>query len=106
MLVTIPGSETNPCTSAPCRPLVVIVASRAPNSWMFTTVLAQHLFNGTIALMASDAGSGNVNFVITANANFANPLYKLVGSIIRAGEESTWNNLLNNVQSYCGGGIQ
>jgi hypothetical protein len=27
-----------------------------------------------------------------------------VGPLLKAGEDSTWNNLLNNIQNHCGSG--
>jgi hypothetical protein len=63
-----------------------------------------HFFNGTVAFSAA-ADNGNVNFMITVNANFVNKFTQYAfGGIIRAGEDSTWSNLLTNVQNYCGQG--
>jgi len=61
----------------------------------------QHFFNGAIAFMAGDAGTGNVNFSITANANYSNLFYKVIGNFLKAGENWTWNNLLSNLQRHC-----
>ncbi|HEV2381973.1 MAG TPA: hypothetical protein VG206_19555 [Terriglobia bacterium] len=87
----------------PVNNLLVKVTSQTANSWMFTTDPRHHFFDGTIAFMASDAGNGNVNFVVTANANFSGLFSRVFGRIIKWGENSTWNNLLNNVQDYCSG---
>jgi hypothetical protein len=63
---------------------------------------AQHYFNGTVSFSATDAGGGNVTFSVTANANWVSPFtHYTIGPAIMAGENSTWNNMLSNVQRYC-----
>jgi hypothetical protein len=53
---------------------------------------------------ATNAGNGNVTFSITASASYSNRFYWLIGPALKAGENSTWNNLLNNVQQHCNAG--
>jgi RHS repeat-associated protein len=86
--------------------LNVTVTSETANGWTFTTNPQQHYIDGTVSFTARDAGNGNVNFAVTAKGNFATWFYKRAGPIIKAGEDSTWNNLLRNVGRYCapGGG--
>ncbi|HET9180462.1 MAG TPA: RHS repeat-associated core domain-containing protein [Terriglobia bacterium] len=85
--------------------LRVKVTAQIPNAWVFTTDPAHHVFDGTIAFIASSAGHGQVSFSITASANFTSWLNKyILGSTIRAGEESTWTNLLDKVQTHCSAG--
>jgi len=92
---------SNPNNSVPANLLAVTVSTVTPNSWTFVTNPAQHYFNGTITFMASDVPGGQVNFVVTANANYANTASWLLGPLIKAGENSTWNNLLSNIQAHC-----
>jgi RHS repeat-associated protein len=102
-----PGLQTIPGFSVPVKSLVVTVSQQGPNGWVFTADPTHHFFNGTVAFSAADAGNGNVNFMVTVNANYASRFAWAFGSVITAGENSTWNNLLNNVQSYCAsGGVQ
>jgi RHS repeat-associated protein len=85
--------------------LNVTVTEQTPNAWVFTTDPANHFFDGTIAFRASDGGNGTVSFTITASGNFTSIFNKyILGSTIRAGEESTWTNLLNNLRKYCSSG--
>jgi hypothetical protein len=72
-----------------------------PNGWTFTTDPSQHYFDGTVSFSAADVGNGNVTFSVTANANYASFLSSFLGGLIKLGENSTWNNLLNSTQSFC-----
>lgn len=84
--------------------LDVKVTSQSPTGWTFTTNPAQHYFDGTVAFSASNAGSGNVTFSIGAKANFSSQLTKYtLGWLIKAGENDTWNSMLDHVQSLCQG---
>jgi len=85
------------------KTLSVTVTAQTSNAWVFTTDPAHHFFNGTIAFVAADAGNGNVTFSVTADANWASNWYRIppLAQIITGGENSTWNNLLDNVQAYC-----
>jgi RHS repeat-associated protein len=85
----------------PMGNLVVTVTSQTANGWTFTTDPSQHYFDGTVSFSSTDAGNGNVTFSVTANANYSSRFSSFFGPIIQAGENSTWNNLLNNVQKYC-----
>jgi len=76
--------------------------SQSSNAWTFTTDPSQHYLNGTISFSSTDAGNGNVTFSITANANYSNLFWAAFGPVIKAGENSTWSNMLGNVQGYCG----
>jgi hypothetical protein len=82
--------------------LAVTVTSQSANGWTFTTDPSQHYFDGTVSFSSTDSGNGNIAFSITADANYVNPFVQYIeGPIIEAGENSNWNNMLNNVQSYC-----
>jgi hypothetical protein len=81
--------------------LVVSVTSQSSNAWTFTTDPSQHYLNGTVSFSSTDAGNGNVTFSITANANYSNVFSAALGLVIKAGENSTWNNMLSSVQGYC-----
>jgi RHS repeat-associated protein len=86
----------------PTARLVVTVTSESANSWTFTTDPSHHYFDGTVSFSSTNAANGNVTFSVTANANYSNLFYKYALSpVIEAGESSTWNNMLNNVESYC-----
>jgi hypothetical protein len=95
----------NPHTSdgyvLPTGTLVVTVTSQSANGWTFTTDPSRHYFDGTVSFSATNVGNGNVTFSVTAKANYANRFAAVFGKIIQAGENSTWNNLLNNVQNVC-----
>ncbi len=82
--------------------LVVTVTAESANGWTFTTDPSQHYFNGTVTFSSTDAGNGNTTFSITANADWVSPFTQYtIGPFISAGEDSTWNNMLNNIQGYC-----
>lgn len=81
--------------------LVVTVTSQSANGWTFTTDPSQHYIDGTVSFSSTTAGGGDIAFSITANGNFANVFSAVFGAIIKAGENSTWNNMLGNVQGYC-----
>ena len=98
------GLHLLPSNFAAMKGLEVSVTSVTPNSFMFQTNPQQHFFNGTIAFMASDAGNGNVNFDITANANLASKWEIPIAPLIELEEGSTWNNLLNNLRNHCHSG--
>jgi RHS repeat-associated protein len=88
----------------PISNLTVTTTAESPTSWTFTTDPSQHYFDGTVTFSADDVGGGNVAFSIDAEANYSNAFYAFFGSVIGLGEDSTWNNMLNNVQSYCQSG--
>ena len=82
--------------------LGVMVTSESANGWTFTTIPSQHFFNGTVSFSSTDAGNGNVTFSVAVNANWVRPFtHYTIGPVILAGESSTWNNMLSNVQGYC-----
>ena len=85
------------------KDLKVTVTAQTPNAWVFTTDPAHHFFNGTIAFIATNAGNGNVTFSIAADANWASIWWQIPGlsQTIKAGESTTWNNLLNNLEAHC-----
>ena len=89
--------------SLPAKGLMVTVTSETPNSWTFTSDPNRHWLNGTVTFMASDVPGGSVSFVVTVNANYTSRLASLLGPAIERGENSTWNNLLDNVQGFCKG---
>jgi hypothetical protein len=86
----------------PTGTLVVTVTSQSANGWTFTTDPSQHYIDGTVSFSSTSAGSGNVTFSIRANGNFSNLFWAAFGPVIKAGENSTWSNMLGNVQGYCG----
>jgi hypothetical protein len=95
-------SSTATSGTLPVGNLVVTVTSQSATGWTFTTDPSRHYFDGTVSFSAYDAGSGNISFSITANADWVSPVTRYtVGVMILAGEDSTWNNMLNKVQGYC-----
>jgi hypothetical protein len=95
---------SNPVTFGmlPVANLVVNVTSESANGWTFTTVPSQHFFDGTVSFSSTDAGSGNITFSVRVNANWVSPFtHYTIGPVIMAGENSTWNNMVSNVQAYC-----
>jgi hypothetical protein len=86
----------------PMGNLAVTVTSQSANGWTFTTDPSQHYFDGTVSFSSTDAGNGNITFSITANATWVSvPTELTLGPLIMAGENSTWNNMVGNVQNYC-----
>lgn len=85
----------------PAGILAVAVTSQSANGWTFTTDPSEHYINGTVSFSATNAGNGDITFSISAQGNWAGYLSRLFGAIIKAGEEANWNNMLNNIQSYC-----
>jgi hypothetical protein len=69
----------------------------------FETVPGHVLNPATISFTAKDIGSGNVNFSINVNGNFAS--YTAEARYYAGGndlEDKIWNHLIDNVQQYCG----
>jgi len=98
----VPGINAGNGYEFPTAILAVTVTAQTPNSWTFTTDPSQHYFNGTVTFATSNAGAGNVSLSVTANANFVSPVTKYtIGPLIKAGENSTWNNMLKAAQAYC-----
>jgi hypothetical protein len=85
----------------PIGALPVTVTSQSASGWTFTADPTVHYLNGTVSFASSDAGNGNVTFSVTATGNFSSPFWSVLGPVIKAGENSTWNNLLNNLQNSC-----
>jgi RHS repeat-associated protein len=81
--------------------LAVTATSVSPNGWTFTTDPSQHYIDGTVSFSAANAGNGNITFSITAQGNWSSNFWAVLGPVIKAGENSTWNNMLNSVQGYC-----
>jgi RHS repeat-associated protein len=97
-----PGLNSHDGGQLPMANLVVTVTSQSANGWTFTTDPSQHFFDGTVSFSSTDAGSGNITFSILVNANWVSPFTQYtIGPVILAGENSTWNNMLGNVQGYC-----
>jgi RHS repeat-associated protein len=96
-----PGVNSHNGGEFPTGVLLVTVTSQSANGWTFTTDPSHHYFDGTVSFSSTDAGNGNITFSVTANANYSSPFWSFLGPIIKAGEGSTWNNMLKNVQSYC-----
>jgi RHS repeat-associated protein len=88
----------------PTGSLEITVSQISANGWTFTTNASQHYINGTVSFSASDAGNGNVTFSIHAQGDWSNAWYRLWGPLIKLGEDSNWNNMLNNVQGFCAAG--
>jgi hypothetical protein len=65
----------------------------------------QHYFDGTVSFSSTDAGNENVTFSVTADANYSNRFWAFFGPLLKAGENSTWSNMLNNVQGFCSSGL-
>ncbi len=84
------------------RTNAVKVSSVTPNSFTFTTVEGQHFFYpGTVSFSAADAGNGQVQFSISVNGTWADILSQAQSPAILSGENSAWNSLLDNLQSFC-----
>jgi hypothetical protein len=81
----------------------VNVQSMTSNQLVFTSNAGHVLYPATVSFSASNAGNGSITF--TTNVNGAtNGLFgtlKFYPGGGRAGETSTWNNLLNNVGKFC-----
>jgi RHS repeat-associated protein len=91
-----PGLNSHDGLIIPTGTLIVKVTSETANGWTFTTDPSQHYFDGTISFSATDTGSGNVNFSVTANANYSSRFWSLFGPALKAGENSTWGNLIRS----------
>jgi hypothetical protein len=86
----------------PVTNLAVTVTSESANSWTFTTDPTQHFFDGTVSFSSTDAGNGNITFSVNVSANWVSQTLRYTfGPVILAGEDSTWNNMLDNVQGFC-----
>ena len=81
---------------------VALVAAGAISAYRYARVWTPLERNYLTAYLATDAGNGNITFSVTANANFVNQILKYtLGPLIKAGENSTWDNMLSNVQGFC-----
>ena len=97
-----PGLNSHDGYQLPMANLVVTVTSQSANGWTFTTDPSRHFFNGTVSFASTDAGNGNITFSVMVKANWVSPFtHYTIGPVILAGENSTWKNMVNNVQGYC-----
>jgi RHS repeat-associated protein len=81
----------------------VVVQSATSSSLVFQSTPNHVLYPASVAFSASNAGNGAITFTTSVNArtNGVSGSFKfLFGG--RAGETSTWNNLLNQVSKFCG----
>ncbi len=83
----------------------VTVTSQTSTSFTFT-VSGNHFFvpGSTVSFAAADVGNGYVNFTVSLSGNWASFGWRSMGSLIKAGESATWNNLENNLQQFCSAG--
>ena len=104
--VNLPPPGTNlPALSISTSVTVQSVSTQVGSTMGFTfgTVPGHVLYPATISFTAKDIGSGNVNFSINVNGQFAGKLYH--GLYLAGGgelENKIWNNLIDNIERYCG----
>jgi hypothetical protein len=68
----------------------------------FVTNPVKHFFEGTVEFRATSAGKpGWVNFTVTAQANFSNSLWEILGALIRRNEDAAWSHLVQRVAEKC-----
>jgi hypothetical protein len=83
----------------------VTVQSMSPNSLTFATVPGHSLYPATITFSAASAGQSQIRFGVDIRGDFANlgwaAGYYLGGSLF---ENAVWNNLMDNVATFCGSG--
>jgi hypothetical protein len=84
----------------PTGSLDVSDAIRA-SGWTFTGNPSQHYIDGTASFSAVNAGNGKITFRYTPGGDFAGPIFWAFQPIIKAGENSNWKNMLDNVQGFC-----
>ena len=81
----------------------VKVRSVSPTSFTFATNPGHIVYPASITFSAADAGSGQIQFSIQINGDFANltanALYRYLGG--QQLENNIWNNFLNNIQRVC-----
>lgn len=81
----------------------VTVQSATSSQLVFQSDPGHVLYPATVSFSASDAGNGSIMFTTSVNATtnglWGTAQFYLLGG--RAGETSTWNNLLSNVASFC-----
>ncbi len=81
----------------------VTVQSATSSQLVFQSDPGHVLYPATVSFSASDAGNGSITFTTSVNATtnglWGTAQFYLLGG--RAGETSTWNNLLNNVAGFC-----
>jgi RHS repeat-associated protein len=82
----------------------VTVQSMTSNQLVFQSDPGHVLYPARVSFSASNAGNGSITFT----TNVSGATNGLLGTLKfypgggRAGETSTWNNLLNNVAKFCG----
>jgi hypothetical protein len=70
----------------------------------FDTLPGHVLYPANISFFAVQGAQGSVTFSINVNGNFASPAYEQLfkhggGSDL---EDRIWNNLIDNIERYCG----
>jgi hypothetical protein len=81
----------------------VNVTGLTQTGFTFQAVAGEHPLNpGQVSFSASDAGSGQINFTISLQGNFAHSWdwlgYKMGGGSY---ENNVWANLVNNIKALC-----
>jgi RHS repeat-associated protein len=81
----------------------VTVGNVSPTSFTFNTVQGQHgFYPGSVTFSVTPAGNGQLTFSVNVNATYANFAYWAGGKLYgETAEGNTWNNLANNVASFC-----
>jgi RHS repeat-associated protein len=83
----------------------VSVQSISPTSFSYQTMPGHPLFPGTITFAANNAPGGRLGFAIQVHADYASLISRGEFSVGGGGnlEDKTWQNLLSQVRSFCGG---
>lgn len=81
----------------------VTVGNVSPTSFTFNTVQGQHgFYPGAVTFSVTPAGNGQLTFSVNVDATYANWEYWAGGKLYgETAEGNTWNNLANNVASFC-----
>jgi len=99
-------SDYSPTVTFDVAVKVASVSTMAGRSmgFSFDTLPGHVLYPANISFFAVQGDQGSVTFSINVNGNFASPAY---GQLFKhAGgsdlEDRIWNNLIDNVERYCG----
>jgi RHS repeat-associated protein len=81
----------------------VTVGNVSASSFTFNTVQGQHAFYpGSVTFSTTAGANGQLTFSVNVNATYANWGYWVGGKFYgETAEGNTWNNLANNVASFC-----
>jgi RHS repeat-associated protein len=77
------------------------VLSAGATGFVLTPNAAVSPLQGTLGFFFAQQGAGQISFAISAHADFTSPLARFLSRAGQIIESGIWNNLIDEVKSYC-----